>query len=89
MIFEKKVNRAMDWLKEQNTDERVNEEYKEEYIQDEALFDEGLDYKTESSIKEEIEKNDILALLIAAFLMFTPVIILVLGLFVLFAFLFV
>lgn len=84
MIFQKKVDRAMDWLKEQNKNSQVNDEPNK----DEEINDEYIDLKNESTIKEQLEKNDLSALLIAAFLMFTPVILLVLGLFVLLAFLF-
>lgn len=84
MIFEKKVDRAMDWLKEQNPDNQVKDEYNHE----EEFTKEYIELENESSIKDEIEKNDIAALLISALLMFTPVIILVLGLFVLLAYLF-
>jgi ATP-dependent Zn protease len=84
MIFEKKVNRAMDWLKEQNTDTQV----KEEYINDEENTQEYIELESESSIKDEMEKNDIAAIFISAFLMFTPVILLILGFFVLLAYLF-
>ncbi len=83
MMFEKKVNRAMDWLKDQNT----NKQIKEEYVKDEFM-EEPMDMKDEISIQDEIEKNDIAAILISAFLMFTPVIIILLGFFVLLSFLF-
>lgn len=84
MIFEKKVDRAMDWLKEQNPNNQVKEEYnhEDEFTQDYT------EYKNESSINDEIEKNDMAALLISALLMFIPVIILILGLVVLLAYLF-
>ncbi len=83
MMFEKKVNRAMDWLKDQNTDKQVKEEYvKEEFME------EPIDIENEISIQDEIEKNDVAALLISAILMFTPAIILILGFFVLLSFLF-
>lgn len=84
MIFEKKVNRSMEWLKEQNKDEQVKSEYSDE----EALIEEDLDFKTEGISREKIEKNDILALFLSAFLMFTPIILLVLGIFVVIALLF-
>lgn len=74
----------MDWLKEQNPDNQVKDEYNHE----EEFTKEYIELENESSIKDEIEKNDIAALLISALLMFTPVIILVLGLFVLLAYLF-
>jgi len=33
MMFQKKIDRAMDWLKEKNTTNEIEEKYQEDYIE--------------------------------------------------------
>lgn len=98
MLFQKKVDRAMDWLSQQNTDKDNKSEQEVEI--EKSIFDQPDKPEIfrrkkkklfEKSSKEdylEVEKHDMPALIIAAFLVFVPAIALILGLFVLIAWLF-
>lgn len=98
MLFQKKVDRAMDWLTQQNKDK--NDKGEQDYEIEESIFDQPDQPEVfkrkkkklfEKSSKEDyldVEKNDLPALMIAAFLIFVPAIALILGLFVLIAWLF-
>ncbi len=63
MMLQKRIDRAMDWLKKQNKSEvdDSNEELEkdEEYV--------------------ELEKNDILALFISSLLVFGPIVLVLIG----------
>lgn len=63
MMLQKRIDRAMDWLKQQNKSkvDDSNEELEkdEEYV--------------------EIEKNDILALCISSLLVFGPIVLILMG----------
>lgn len=50
MIFQKKIDRAMEWLKDRNKDKNID--------QDEEL---------------NLEKNDLLAIIISALIVFLPI----------------
>ncbi len=39
MMFQKKIDRAMDWLKEKNTTNEIEEKYQEDYIELEKEID--------------------------------------------------
>lgn len=75
MLFGKKFNRAMEWLRNRNRDK---------------YDDDGkIDYDNKGKmqkIDEKIEKNDLLAMFISAAIVFVPIIIVILGLFVLIAY---
>ncbi|HHT97788.1 MAG TPA: hypothetical protein GXZ90_07830 [Clostridiales bacterium] len=71
MLFGKKFNRAMEWLRNRNRDK---------------YDDDGkIDYDNKGKM-QKIEKNDLLAMFISAAIVFVPIIIVILGLFVLIAY---
>lgn len=71
MLFGKKFNRAMDWLKSRNIDKDCT-----------GINANDENYKIKDR-HEKIEKNDLLAMFISAIIVFVPVVILILGIFVL------
>lgn len=77
MIFQKKIDRAMDWLKEKNKTEQVyNEGYSgKNYGDNHDLehFDPKAEWRAEQEEKIELEKNDVLAIIISALIVFGPV----------------
>lgn len=102
VLFQKKNDRAMDWLKEQNKKEFTEPEDVTPYSPDapgentetaENAVDEESSKEKRKSHKNdkngmELEKHDMAALTLAAFLVFVPVVILILGLFALISWLF-
>ncbi|SHO52629.1 hypothetical protein [Anaerocolumna xylanovorans] len=101
VFFQKKNDRAMNWLKEQNDKELEKPDDAAPYSPDEFSEDQKAENTAdEDTIKEkhkshknnkkgmEIEKHDMSALTLAAFLVFMPIAILILGLFALISWLF-
>lgn len=58
MMFQKKIDRAMNWLKEKNI---------------KSDFDESMDRLSEEDKKYKFSKTDILAVIISALLVFGPI----------------
>ena len=60
MMFQKKIDRAMEWLKEKNK---------------KSDFDESIGELSEEDQNYKLDKTDILALIISALLVFGPILI--------------
>lgn len=108
MFFQKKNDRAMNWLKEQNEKELDKRKDEASYSPEETeSTEESGDTKEQSqetwkedTIKDvlesrekkkkgmDLEKHDMTALMVSAFLVFVPIAILILGLFALISWLF-
>jgi hypothetical protein len=97
VLFEKKNERAMNWLKETNQKEvegldgeaPFTPEEPADDIEDKSKSDKPKKLsKTHRKNGMEIEKHDMLALTLSALLIFMPIAILILGLFALIAWLF-
>lgn len=102
VFFQKKNDRAMSWLKEQNEKELQKEkdltpsspEDEEDIIGSENASEEPLAEMQEGRPRKkrkkgmELERHDMTALFLSAILIFMPVAILILGLFALIAWLF-
>lgn len=97
MLFEKKNERAMNWLKETNQKEVKDLDGEAPFAPEEPTDD--IEDKSKSNKPKklsrthrkkgmEIEKHDMLALTLSALLIFMPIAILILGLFALIAWLF-
>lgn len=97
MLFEKKNERAMNWLKETNQKEAEGLDGEAPFTPEEPADD--IEDKSKSDRPKkllrthrnkgmEIEKHDMLALTLSALLVFMPIAILILGLFALIAWLF-
>jgi hypothetical protein len=89
MIFHNKLDRAMDWLSEQKSNVKETEHI-------DLKVD--VDFKTDRDLENEnkkhgrykhseFEKKDLTALFISAFLIFVPAIVIILGIFILLAWL--
>lgn len=70
MLFGKKTDRAMKWLRDKNIKSRQSPENKNDM--DNENYDPKAEYDAENSTK--LEKGDIPALIIAALLVFGPLI---------------
>lgn len=70
MMFQKKVDRAMEWLKQKNNNQKDNNNPNKEWEEQEN-----------SSI--ELEKNDMLALVLSALAVFGPIFLVLVGIIVL------
>lgn len=83
MIFQKKLDKAMKKLHENSDSGRMGRGAgEEEFFAESTFFGEGKKVRKEEKFEEErpkLEKNDALAMLIAAFLTILPVALLVLG----------
>lgn len=97
MLFEKKNERAMNWLKETNQKEVEGLDGEAPFTPEESaddIEDKSINAKPKKSLRThrkngmEIEKHDMLALTLSALLIFMPIAILILGLFALIAWLF-
>lgn len=102
VFFQKKNERAMDWLKEKNQKELEKQKTAAPFSPDDPHTFDDMSEESENkdnqqaehkSLKNkkkgmEIEKHDMTALTLAAFLTFMPIAILILGLFALIAWLF-
>ena len=94
MLFEKKIERAMKWLKEKNDSEtqtNILDENVEELEDglEKQYSDKPLERKIydESFVPDEdLEKKDLLAIMISALLVISPVVIIILGMYVLVAY---
>ncbi|WP_352420803.1 hypothetical protein [Proteiniborus sp.] len=64
MMFQKKIDRAMNWLKERNKSVNSSE------LND---FDPKAEWKAQESNKIELEKNDVLAIILSALIVFGPI----------------
>lgn len=64
MIFQKKIDRAMNWLKEKNKSENSLEVNN---------YDPKAEWRAEESNKIELEKNDVLAIILSALIVFGPI----------------
>jgi len=77
MMFQKKIDRAMDWLKEKNkTEKSYNiKGYKRSHGEDNATeyYDARSEWIEKESEALELEKNDVLAIIISAIIVFGPV----------------
>ncbi|BCK00561.1 hypothetical protein [Anaerocolumna chitinilytica] len=96
VLFEKKNERAMNWLKETNQKEVEGLDGEAPFTPESAddIEDKSINAKPKKSSRThrkngmEIEKHDMLALTLSALLIFMPIAILILGLFALIAWLF-
>lgn len=72
MLFQKKIDRAMNWLKEQNREQ----DQKSEQEGDTSPDVEG-DFLPGEEKKPVLEKHDLLAMFLAALLVFAPILIII------------
>lgn len=99
MIFQSKLDRAMDWLKHQyKNNDKDNEKYHSDqwYVKAEINSESNSSIDLVNELEEDVlsseeikesdfEKHDFSALLISAFMVFMPFTVLILGIFVLLA----
>lgn len=89
MLYEKKVERAMEWLKSQNKNPKDDTQVDDPHLENDTRVESKMEAYDEG-IQEEfepLEKKDILAISLSALLIIAPVILAVLGLYVLIAYL--
>ena len=75
MMFQKKIDRAMEWLKEKNNPKQNNEEG---YPENSLDLDSKDELQTQENSNIELEKGDIPAIIISALLVFGPIILILL-----------
>ena len=78
MMFQNKLDRAMAWLKEKSKDPNRNHQKESEKFHDEdqlEYYDPREEWLAEENEKIQLEKGDLLAIFISAFLVFSPIII--------------
>lgn len=90
VLFEKKNERAMDWLKEKNEKEMESLDGAAPFSPDEPEKEAEPKKLPRAHKKKgmEIERHDMMALTLSALLVFMPIAILILGLFALIAWVF-
>ncbi|NLK43545.1 MAG: hypothetical protein GX300_04010 [Tissierellia bacterium] len=77
MMFQSKLDRAMAWLKDKNKDQKSINQNDTERIYDEDqldYYDPRAEWLAEENDKVHLEKGDLLAIIISAFLVFSPII---------------
>lgn len=76
MISQKKLDRAMDWLKEKNKEQKGTVQLDSQKIDDEILNEDNENAQLLEEDEEiQLEKGDLFAIIISAFLVFSPIII--------------
>lgn len=77
MILQKKIDRAMNWLKEKNSSaQNNNNEYSEKFPQDNSdlsSYDPKAEWDAQNNSNIEFEKKDIIAMIISALMVFGPI----------------
>jgi len=76
MISQKKLDRAMDWLKEKNKEQKGTVQLDSQKIDDEILNEDNENAQLLEEDEEiQLEKGDLFAIITSAFLVFSPIII--------------
>lgn len=80
-MLQRKLDRAMDWLKNKNNNREVDTLYNEE--NEDMEYDPKADYLAEENVKIHLEDGDLAALILSAMMVFLPVVLILIIIFIL------
>lgn len=80
MMLQKKVDRAMEWLKDKNQGQQqsIDLEKDNEIHEDLDYYDPRAAWLAEESSNMELEKGDVLAIIVSASMIFGPILLILL-----------
>lgn len=76
MLLQRKIDRAMNWLKEKSNPGQNNSESADKFSEDNSdlyAYDPKAEWKAQESNDAKLEKGDILGILISSLIVFGPI----------------